>query len=83
MNYDSRLTCISLGQGQGENAERNMDAAMKTGDWVMLQNCHLAKSWMESLENRTLELGERQDINQDFRLFLTSMPAPYFPVSTL
>jgi len=50
MNYDSRLTTISLGQGQGDNANRFMDAAMKTGDWVMLQNCHLARSWMEVLE---------------------------------
>jgi dynein heavy chain len=60
-----------------------MEAASKTGDWVMLQNCHLAKSWMDDLEKRTLDLTERQDINKDFRLFLTSMPAPYFPVSTL
>ena len=60
-----------------------MDVASKTGDWVMLQNCHLAKSWMDDLEKRTLELGERTDIHADYRLFLTSMPAPYFPVSTL
>jgi len=83
MNYDLRLTCISLGQGQGQKAEERMDAALKTGDWLMLQNCHLAKSWMDTLELRTLDLTERQDIHKDFRLFLTSMPSPFFPVSTL
>ena len=82
-NYGDRLQTISLGQGQDKKAVKLIDAATKSGDWVMLQNCHLAKSWMDDLEKRTLELGERTDIHADYRLFLTSMPAPYFPVSTL
>jgi dynein heavy chain len=57
--------------------------ATKAGDWVMLQNCHLASSWMGELEKIVLDFSERTDINSDFRLFLTSMPAPYFPVSVL
>jgi len=38
---------------------------------------------MVALEQIVLEFAERTDIHPDFRLFLTSMPAPYFPVSTL
>lgn len=50
----------------------------------MLMNCHLAKSWMPDLEQIVLQFSEEeQDINPDFRLFLTSMPADYFPVSVL
>jgi len=38
---------------------------------------------MGELEKIVLDFSERTDINSDFRLFLTSMPAPYFPVSVL
>jgi dynein heavy chain len=36
MEYGSRLTIISLGQGQGEKANALIENAVKTGDWVML-----------------------------------------------
>lgn len=50
----------------------------------MLQNCHLMKSWMEELDKIVLSFKERASmIHDDFRLFLTSMPADYFPVSVL
>lgn len=50
----------------------------------MLQNCHLAKSWMPTLENIVIDFADEEDeIHRDFRLFLTSMPADYFPVSVL
>lgn len=79
-----RLFVISLGQGQGPRAEELIHRAKKNGEWVMLQNCHLAKSWMPKLEVIVQNFAdEEHSINPDFRLFLTSMPATYFPVSTL
>lgn len=59
-----------------------IEKAQNEGTWVLLQNCHLAKSWMPSLEN-IVETLEERDPKKNFRLFLTSMPAPYFPVSVL
>lgn len=50
----------------------------------MLQNCHLAKSWMPNLENIVINFNaEEADMHPEFRLYLTSMPADYFPVTVL
>ena len=82
--YLDRVHAISLGQGQGPVAERLIDAASKNGDWVFLQNCHLAKSWMNRLEEIVKAFNQPGVmINADFRLYLSSMPSPSFPVSVL
>jgi dynein heavy chain len=83
-NYAKRLKIISLGQGQGARAETLIAKSAGSGDWVLLQNCHLAKSWMESLERIVFDISEGiTDVDRNFRLFLTSFPAKYFPVSVL
>ena len=87
--YADRLSIVSLGQGQGPYAKQLIDNGTKTGDWVILQNCMLAKSWMPELEQIVFDIQERArqpgggGINPSFRLYLTSAPADYFPVSIL
>eukprot|EP00667_Euglena_gracilis_P000011 EG_transcript_11 len=81
MRMSKRLQFISLGQGQGPKSERMMKDGMENGTWVLLQNCHLAKSWMPTLERLVENFPE--SINPSFRLWLTSSPSPYFPVSIL
>lgn len=83
-DFSEKLQSISLGQGQGVAAEVLLNKGRNTGQWVYLQNCHLATSWMPRLEGivRDMTLGNVK-IHPDFRLFLSSMPVKTFPVSVL
>ena len=84
MNLPYRIHAISLGQGQGPVAEKMVANATKNGDWVFLQNCHLAASWMLRMEAMVKGfLAADAVINHEFRLFLSSMPDKCFPVSVL
>ncbi len=80
--FGKKLDSISLGQGQGPLAERLITDGQERGTWVLLQNCHLATSWMSTLE-RLVDQFDPELVHRDFRLWLTSMPSTEFPVSVL
>eukprot|EP00929_Paragymnodinium_shiwhaense_P038462 TRINITY_DN20312_c0_g2_i4.p1 TRINITY_DN20312_c0_g2~~TRINITY_DN20312_c0_g2_i4.p1 ORF type:complete len:4213 (-),score=1296.02 TRINITY_DN20312_c0_g2_i4:279-12917(-) len=82
MQMNDRMNPVSLGQGQGPKAERAIADGRENGIWVVLQNCHLAPSWMGKLETLCEELNPDK-VNEAFRLWLTAMPSPNFPVSVL
>jgi len=54
-----------------------------TGKWVVLQNCHLAVSWMKELDRICNDDIILSRTHQSFRLWLTSYPSDNFPVSIL
>jgi dynein heavy chain, axonemal len=62
----SRLYSISLGKGQGPKAAALIADAQVQGCWVVLQNAHLAPSWLPELE-RICEEMQDDALHPDFR----------------
>lgn len=80
-NWIDDVNSISLGQGQEKIALNNIDIGMKNNKWIILQNCHLARSFMDALEKKIEEIV--YDENSTFRLFLTAMPSKVIPISII
>ena len=65
----ARLTSVSMGSAEGYTmADKSIDKAVSSGNWVMLRNVHLCPSWLKKLEKRLYTMSPRDS----FRLFLTA-----------
>ncbi|KAI8732070.1 dynein heavy chain 6, axonemal isoform X3, partial [Biomphalaria glabrata] len=84
MGVHENVKSISLGQGQGPVADKMIKNATKFGEWVFVQNCHLAASWMNAMEDIIKNIQETSSLlHSNFRLYLSSMPAKHFPICQL
>jgi dynein heavy chain len=72
---------LSLGQGQDAAARANIKLGIEQQMWIILQNCHLAKSFMGELEKIVEAIVP--DVNSSFRLFLTALPSKNIPISII
>merc|ERR1712195_64297 len=63
-----------------EKANKLLTGAVMTGSWVLLQNTHLGLGFMNTLEGA---LTKMEEIDPNFRLWITSEPHPKFPIGLL
>eukprot|EP00937_MAST-01D_sp_MAST-1D-sp2_P000194 g194.t1 len=72
---------VSLGEGQEPVGTNAMQVAAKEGGWVLLQNCELGLGLMNEMEGLMADLSPTLD--PAFRLFITALPHPDFPLGVL
>ena len=77
---DMDIKSLSMGQGQEIHARRLLIDSMTTGNWLLLQNCHLNLAFCKEILD-TLMDGEM--IHNGFRLWITTEVHPNFPSSLL
>ena len=80
-----RLHNVAMGSPESfDSAEGVLSHAQKAGDWVLLENVHLAPRWLAELEKRIHSLQLENGIqNNAFRLFLAAEIHPDLPPSLL
>jgi len=71
---------VSMGQGQEVIARKYMSTATVDGLWVLLQNMHLGLPYLDEVEQF---LVKAEEIQEDFRLWITAEPHPQFPIGLL
>uniref|UniRef100_A0A8D9BW96 Dynein beta chain, ciliary n=3 Tax=Cacopsylla melanoneura TaxID=428564 RepID=A0A8D9BW96_9HEMI len=64
---------VSLGQGQEVVAEDTITIASTEGHWAILQNVHLVKNWLPTLDKKMEASFENP--HKDYRLFISAEPA--------
>ncbi|OEH79493.1 heavy chain 2 family protein [Cyclospora cayetanensis] len=79
---NATVVSVALGQGQAMRAEQAIRDGARHGFWVFLANCHLAVSWLPTLEKLTEEILNMK-LHPNFRLWLSSEPTENFPIALL
>lgn len=60
-----------------------IEESLRLGHWVVLQNCHVAESWMGDLERLCMDPKLEEHAHKKYRLWITSYPSRTFPVAIL
>ncbi|EDV26240.1 uncharacterized protein TRIADDRAFT_54030 [Trichoplax adhaerens] len=78
-SMNGRIVHLSLGEPDCiSEAIRIIKLALRTGWWVVLQNCHLVQYWSTALKNLIQRIiyskysPQKWNIHQDFRLWFTT-----------
>jgi len=77
--YPTKKT--SMGEEMEGPALGQIKDGFKTGDWVILNNCHLSLEFMAEME--VILNPKDVEVNPEFRLWITCAPDPNFPLGLL
>lgn len=75
-----------MGEGQDKVAEKVIEKCAESGNWIILQNCHLGLKYMEEIEQDLLNPEKPKyafGLHEEFRLFITCEAHPKFPLGLL
>ena len=77
---NKKFLSIAIGSNEGfELVEKNFPNKIKSGEWLVLKNVHLAPQWLNELEKKLYS----NEPNPNFRLFLTMEFNPKIPSNVL
>jgi dynein heavy chain len=78
-----KIEYVSLGKNMDRTAIAKIDDCKLKGQWVILQNCHLAISFLSRLEDIIENLQHNNTVDPNFRMWLTSMSTDKFSINVL
>lgn len=78
----NRIVWLSLGEQSSAQVMKFIEEGIKNGNWIILQNCHMAEDWMPALE-RICENLAPDSAHADFRLWLTAETVTFFSLTVL
>ena len=79
-SLNKKFLSIAIGSSEGfELVEKNFPNKIKSGEWLVLKNVHLAPNWLNELEKKLYS----NEPNANFRLFLTMEFNPKIPANVL
>ena len=67
------LKPFSIGKGIEKKVADALETAAKNGDWVLVENIHLAPEWLPALEALVTETTKDPKINSGFRIFFSTI----------
>jgi dynein heavy chain len=71
---------VSMGRGQEIIARKYVETGIANGSWVLLQNTHLGLKYLEELEG---VISKLEEIDPEFRAWITAEPIEKFPIGLL
>ncbi|XP_072377782.1 dynein axonemal heavy chain 7-like [Diabrotica undecimpunctata] len=80
VTHTFRSFCIS--DHSSSPTDLLLEEAREKGFWLLFQNCHLNKRWLEDLETKLVQMNY-ENTNENFRLWLTAEPTKDIPLELL